>query len=75
MRATHCDVTEALLEETLVDGPKNKAVDGVSLTCSVCDQCADCPGYDTPENRRLLVEKLNRSCPEHRVHKFKILVD
>jgi len=66
--------TEALLEESLVDGPKGKTVDGLSLTCNDCDNCAECTGYDTPENRLKLVSQLRNTCPEKRCTRFKIVV-
>ena len=66
--------TEAQLEDTAIDGPRGKEIDGVTLTCGDCDTTVECPGYDTPENRALLQEKLCLACPEHRCRKFKILL-
>jgi hypothetical protein len=67
-------LTDALLEETLVDGPKGKPVDGLSLECGVCGECVECAGQDTPENRSCLKDKLNAICPERRKHIFKLTV-
>lgn len=64
---------EAVIEETLIDGPKGKDQDGVTLTCGDCDHTVSKPGYDTPEMRRCLIECLNETCPEKRHHKVKVV--
>ena len=66
--------TEAQIEETEIDGPRGKPVDGVMLTCGDCDTTVECPGYDSPDTRAVLQDKLCKACPERRCTKFKILL-
>ena len=66
--------SEAQIEETEIEDKRGRSIDGVILTCADCDEIAEAPGYDTPENREILQVRLCQQCPEKRCHKFKIIV-
>lgn len=59
MAKIECDV-----ESTSVPGPSGKPVDGVCITCGMCNHSVEGPGdEETPAVIQKLLQQLRKTCP------------